>query len=443
MYLKDRHQLHIVRKRAEAPMIKALVVGEPDEFRNTLKADLKRVGVHVVGATDCQQMVQDTIRLAPDIVVISVTLAGEPLFAATALLENLYPVAVAAFTEDLQVESMERAMSSGIHAWILHGYRADRLRSVLQLAQVRFRREKQQREALAELTHRLEERKLVDRAKGILMGIGDMPEEQAFRTLREAAMQGKLRLGQVAQRLIDAAHSAEAINRAGQLRMLSQRLVKLHLLAALDVEPHSAQALRAASIERLTQNFSALGELLSVATFGDLLDEALASWRALSGVLAGDAQPMGVHQVNAAAERLLQAAEQLTAALESASPIARMQLVNLAGRQRMLAQRIAKLALLDALVTEPERQAMAEQARQAIASFEDTMATLRDAPLTTPKDRTTLDAGKRAWDALRAKITQAHLPQGRLHLAQLSEELLEIFDQLTESYEHSLKVLVG
>jgi hypothetical protein len=174
-----------------------------------------------------------------------------------------------------------------------------------------------------------------------------------------------------------------------------------------------------------------------------LLDEALASWRALSGVLAGDAQPMGVHQVNAAAERLLQAAEQLTAALESASPIARMQLVNLAGRQRMLAQRIAKLALLDALVTEPERQAMAEQARQAIASFEDTMATLRDAPLTTPKDRTTLDAGKRAWDALRAKITQAHLPQGRLHLAQLSEELLEIFDQLTESYEHSLKVLVG
>jgi AmiR/NasT family two-component response regulator/DNA uptake protein ComE-like DNA-binding protein len=439
------------RSGIEAPMSAALVLTDANEMAGagvgatsaSLEADLKRIGVHVVGATSCENLVQDSIRLAPDIVVIAQAVPGPELFAATALLESLHPVAIAAFTEDVRVEVIERALASGIHAWIVRGYSADRLRSILQLAQVRFRREKQQREVLADLSSRLEERKLVDRAKGILMSTKGMAEDEAFRTLRDAAMQGKRRVGQVAQRLIDAARSAEAVNRAGQLRMLSQRLVKLHLLGALGIEPESVEALRRASIDRLEQNISALSELLSAATFGDLLAATLSSWNALKRALTGGAQAATLHEIDDTAERLLEAAEQLTAALEASSPMEKMQLVNLAGRQRMFAQRVAKLALLDAFPRDAHGAPTATQMQAAICAFEEALATLTRSALTTPQGRVTLRDAHDTWKILCRATQLAHLPEGRLQIAQASEELLERFDELTEGYEHDLKLLVG
>ena len=80
------------------------------------------------------------------------------------------------------------------------------------------------------MSHRFAERKLVDRAKGILMRARQVSEDEAFRVLRAASMHSNQRVGQVSQHVIDAARFAEAVNRAGQLRMLSQRLVKLYAL---------------------------------------------------------------------------------------------------------------------------------------------------------------------------------------------------------------------
>jgi two-component system, response regulator PdtaR len=424
-------------------MSSALILCDAGDAQAILETDLKRIGMHLLGATSCERLVQDTIRLEPDCVVILVAAPDPALFSATALLESLHPVPVAAFTEDAQAESIERALGSGIHAWIVRGYSGERLRPVLQLAQLRFRREKQQRESLAQLASRLEERKLVDRAKGILMSTRRMAEDEAFHTLREAAMHGKQRVGQVAQRLIDAARSAEAINRAGQLRMLAQRLVKLHLLGALGVEPQSAEALRRVSVDRCTQNLAALADLVSTATFGDLLDACVSAWRGLKIALARDGQAAAIGDIDLAAERLLDAAERLTAALESASPIATMQLVNLAGRQRMLTQRVAKLALLDSISPVPERERLAAQLAQAAADFEKAMATLRRSTRPAPREPQLLLAAERAWANLRYSAAHAQAPEQRLAIAQTSEELVEIFDQLTESHEHSLEVLVG
>ena len=68
------------------------------------------------------------------------------------------------------------------------------------------------------------------------MSARQISEDEAFRLLRSASMHAKLRIGQVSQQVIDSAHYAEAINRAGRLRMLSQRIVKLYALAAAGVE---------------------------------------------------------------------------------------------------------------------------------------------------------------------------------------------------------------
>ncbi len=426
-------------------MIRALIVAEPQVRVARLEFDLKEVGLHVLGATNCKQLVQDTIRLSPDVVVAEFAQPNADFFVAATALESLHPVAIAAFTDDMQVESMERALAAGIGTWVIRGYEGGRLRPLIQLAMARFGRERQQREALAEMAARLEERKLVDRAKGILMSNARMAEDEAFRTLRDAAMQGRTRVGEVARQLIDAARGAEAINRSGQLRMLSQRLVKLTLLAALGMEPASAAALRRASIDRVAQNLESLRELLSAATFGDLLDGAVAAWRGLQGVMALDAidaQAPDAPMLDAAAEQLLDAAEKLTRALEAASPIGRLQLVNLAGRQRMLAQRVAKLALLGVLAP-GTAEALNAQMATAIAAFDAAMTVLRDSPQTTEPARAMLDAAQQAWIELCRRAQTAQKPDSQLAIAQSSEELLELFDRLAESYAYQLRMLVG
>jgi AmiR/NasT family two-component response regulator len=408
-----------------------------------LERDLKKAGLHVLGASPCEELVRDTMRWKPDVVVARESAASPALFAATALLQSACPAAVAVFTDDIRVETMEQALASGIHAWVVRGYGAERLRATLQLALVRYARDKLQREALASLSGKLAERKLVDRAKGILMHAGPMAEDEAFRRLRAAAMEGKERLGQVAQRLIEAARNAEAMNRAGQLRMLSQRLVKLHLLENLDVDAQSAHALQVVSGERLRQNFAVLSELLSRATFGDLLDACQEAWRALEPSLAVPGLSRGSEGADAQAEALLDAAERLTGALEMASPVARMHVVNLAGRQRMLSQRFAKLALQHGAAPEPGRPALATALAACRGAFEAALADLEKSPLTTARGLAQLNAAAHAWQVLRSAAAAADSPAGRLAIAQSSEELLEHFEQLTEHYEHSLQVLVG
>jgi hypothetical protein len=312
---------------------------------------------------------------------------------------------------------------------------------------VRFRQEQKQRAALASLAGRYEERKLVDRAKGILMDTGGMPEAQAFRALRSAAMDGKVRLGQVAQRLIEAARSVEAINRAGQLRMLSQRLVKLCLLEALEVEPQSAQALRAVSIRRVEDNLLALGELLARAPLADRLDAVRAAWQGLERALRpAPGTPAGapdLGDVDAAAQGLLDAAECLTAALEASSAVAGRELVNLAGRQRMLAQRAAKLALFEVHSGGARKAEAAQQTAALARDFDAALAALRAAPLTSGDERVLLDDAARAWSHLRSEVAPSLLAPAPLALARCSEELLDILDRLTESYENRLKLMIG
>lgn len=421
----------------------ALVMSDPGLKNASLEIDLKRIGVHIVGATNCKELVRDAIRMAPDIVVVYTVQVDRELYTATAQLATLHPVAIVVFTEEVQVESMERALDAGITTWVVRGYRSERLRSVLQLTMLRFQRERRQQELRAELQSQLGERKLVDRAKGILMSAQGMAEDEAFRTLRGAAMHGKQRLGQVAQTLIEAARSAEATNRAGQLRMLSQRLVKLLLLESFDVEAHGAAALRQDSILRLEQNLAALPELLSAATYGDLLDATQLAWSGLRQSLPQEQQAPHLLNINAAGDELLEAAEHLTAVLGSGSTVARIQLVNLAGRQRMISQRVAKLTLLRPLVADPQKDAIASQVQIAIAAFDDAMQVLRGSAMTTAQDRSTLGEAQKDWATLCRCVDLVQSTQQRLQIAQTSEALLEHFDRLTQSYEHSLQVLIG
>ena len=422
-------------------MTSVLLVHGADPQAPDLSADLRAAGIHVLGAVACDKLVQEAVRHGPDLLVVWAVPADDALFRALAMLRDTQPLPVLAFAQDPGVEALQRALEADVHAWVVQGYAPQRLRPLVQLALARFKRERAQREAMEELTQRFEERKVVDRAKGILMFARRIPEDDAFRLLRDAAMHSKQRVGQVAQQLVDAAQQAARVNRAGQLRMLSQRLVKLYALAVSGDAAATAE-LRATSAQ-VDDRIERLGQTLSRPTFGDLLDATLQSWSGLHVALGKAPERARLGEVDAAAEQLLESAERLTHALEVASPLAALEVVNRAGRQRMLSQRLAKQALLAALGDAPLADRAAAAAVETIAAFEATLRHLDAAPLGTPAQRSSLAAAAAEWQRMLAGVRDAADAPGRQTLAAASDALLARFEQLTVEYGRMAQQLFG
>jgi AmiR/NasT family two-component response regulator len=427
-------------------MKSALVVDSTAAGIHDLAADLTAAGIHVVGAGPRSSLVRDAIRLAPDWIVCHTASVDGALLDACALLASTAPCAVVVFTNDPDVAKIEHAMRSGIHAYVVNGYGVNRLRSVLHVAQARFHQERALRHELAQVSQRYDERKLVDRAKGILMRARELTEEDAFRMLRTASMHSKRRVGEVAQQVIATAHYADALNRAGRLRMLSQRLVKCCALQLLATPPAQTQARLTESIQAIDANIAALGKSLSKATFGDLLEAVEAAWPPLRALVetaaAGPAAPRQLLETDRLAEHLLTQADHLTRQLETAGLVTTLHVINVCGRQRMWSQRFAKEALFDRLLgPRPARPgALPERAESA---FEESMSYLREVPLSTRAIRAALDGAAQEWAVLVQAGRQVASAEGRQALSESSEALLALFDQLTDQYESSMQVLMG
>lgn len=404
------------------------------------ETDLEEAGIHVIGAVLRGNLVQEAARLAPDLIICHEPVVDEGLFEAVALLQASAPRPVLLFTADPDVDKMARALEAGIHCYVINGYGAQRLRPLIHLAQARFAHEQKLRADLADVTHRFEERKLVDRAKGILMRARQVSEEDAFRVLRAASMHSNQRVGQVSQHVIAAAGLAEAINRAGQLRMLSQRLVKFYAFALMGLDA----APLAQSCARVDANLATLAKSLSKSTYGDLIDAVTTPWASLKALLlSATVEAARLPQADVLAERMLLQADRLVTTLETTGATTTLHVINVAGRQRMLSQRVAKQALLAALPNGDAGVRAAADTAQARQAFEEALGYLDAAPLTTREIRDSLDEAGRVWGVMSRVLTRPGTGESTKTLADASETLLELFERLTQRYEHSMQVLVG
>jgi two-component system, response regulator PdtaR len=431
-------------------MTSALLNFQSSATTPSLVADLENVGIEVIANTqDCSKLVQDVLKCAPDLIVCFDPLPGETLFRAIELLGETAPRPVIVFTTDGNADNIARAMQAGVHAYVVNGYGPERLRSLIHLAQARFARDQAMVADVRDAAGRLEERKVVERAKGILMRARQVSDDDAFQMLRTASMHTNQRMGQVSRHIIHSARFAEDLNRAGQLRMLSQRLVKLLGLQLAGVQ-------RGQVIERLKEsklhienNMSALGKSLSPATFGDLLGQVMHTWSRLRQALQQEPRVGELGPIDELAELLLHEAERLTGSLQNAGAAPPLQVLNTAGRQRMLSQRHAKYALLCALggpALAARHEAGMSESRAAI---DEGLLYLNQIPLTSPEIRTTLQAAADGWQQLLEAVEASRGATGDSQLASLeriavsSEALLEVFEQLTALYERSMQMLAG
>jgi AmiR/NasT family two-component response regulator len=340
------------------------------------------------------------------------------------------------FTADSSDAALAHALDAGVHAWVVNGYASQRLDAVLRLARARAQRDAAARAELERARAQLDERKAIERAKGVLMSARHIGEDEAFKLLRGASMHAQLRVAEMSRAVVEAAQRADAINRAGQLRMLSQRIVKLLAQRAARIEVRSAAALLTQSRERVQGTLAHLHGAALNAT-AELADVD-AAWRSLEPALDTPAARTDLAAADAAAAQLLEAAERLVAAIESGSGVRSVRIVNLCGRQRMRAQRVVKLALLAPAARDGVRAIERE-----IAEFEHALDELERAPLTSPDVRAGLLAAREEWLRLLRGLREAGQTQGRTAMAHSSERLLDHFEALTTAYENSLQVIMN
>jgi response regulator NasT len=111
---------------------------------------------------------------------------------------------VVVFSEDASQAPMQQALKAGVSAYVIAGLQPQRLLPVLQVAIARFEQDRALRGQLETAQAQLSERKVLEKAKGILMDEIGLSEEQAFAHLRKLAMDRGQRLSQVAERVVQA-----------------------------------------------------------------------------------------------------------------------------------------------------------------------------------------------------------------------------------------------
>ncbi len=416
-----------------------------DTAANAWDGMLETAGLHLAPACTGDNLVQRTIVESPELIVCVAEGWTPALESALAGWGGTPPCALLLLTDAPPgVDTLVRAIGLGIHHWAAPAAGGD-LALACATARARWQRESALQGELARAREQMEERKWVDRAKGVLMSGRGMAEDDAFRLLRGAAMHVNLRLGEISRSVFEAAQWADAMNRAGQLRMLSQRCVRLaaQRLLKMDVRDNAEQQRQ--SSQRVRDNLEMLARQCDGSTAQAACAQAARHWEALASALdAPRIDRAAVLRIDRCAEDLLDSAERLTGALQEAAGRRALQIVNECGRQRLRVQRVAKESLLAALPhSEAERDAQERRLDAAQAEFEAAQTALEQTPLVSTEIRATQDRVRDEWWRLLAGLRAHATPDGRRALVRASETLLDLLDALTAAYEHSLQVVMG
>jgi response regulator NasT len=143
--------------------------------------------------------------LQPDVIFIDLENPNRDMMEHLFQLTRTVGRPIAMFVDRSDTASIEAAVDAGVSAYIVDGLKKERVKPILDMAVSRFNAFARLRSELADAKSALEERKIVERAKGILMKMRGLSEEQAFALLRQTAMNEKKKMADIAQSVVTAA----------------------------------------------------------------------------------------------------------------------------------------------------------------------------------------------------------------------------------------------
>jgi response regulator NasT len=186
------------------PPLRIMLVDDSESRSLELRLMLEKLGYEVVAEVfKPRDLYAAVSRLAPDVIIIDTDSPTRDTLEHVALLSAREPRPIVMFSADRSGDAIRAATGAGVSAYVVDGLSATRVEPIIAAAVARFEAFQSMKHQLAQANTRLSERKLVDRAKGVLMKARKLSEEEAYAALRRMAMERSITIGEVAKRLLE------------------------------------------------------------------------------------------------------------------------------------------------------------------------------------------------------------------------------------------------
>jgi response regulator NasT len=169
------------------------------ERSRMLRIALLEAGFNIVAALPADAFLPERLaQIQPDMIVVDAESQGRDILEHVVMATRDERRPIVLFSDDEDTSHVRAAIASGVSAYVVAGLPSEKIKPVIDVVMARFRHEE-------DVRGQLEDRKVVDRAKGLLMTKHGLSEQEAYSKLRKAAMDKGLKLAEVAQRLLDVA----------------------------------------------------------------------------------------------------------------------------------------------------------------------------------------------------------------------------------------------
>jgi len=190
----------------QANPLRALLVDDQPQHVELLKASLREVGCAVVAVASFSD---DLVALIgakdPDVIIVDMDAPGRDTLESLAFVQSRIPRPIVMFAQDEGPDTIRRAVQAGVSAYVVDGIQPRRVRPIIEAAIARFERFRALETELVKTRGQLAERKVIDKAKGLIMSQKGVSEEEAYQAMRRLAMRSNRRVVEVAEGIIAAA----------------------------------------------------------------------------------------------------------------------------------------------------------------------------------------------------------------------------------------------
>lgn len=188
------------------PGLKIVIVDESPIRAAILEDGLREAGfTQVVRIEEMANLLKRVYAIDPDVILIDLENPSRDVLEQMFQVSRVVKRPVAMFVDQSDTASIQASVDAGVSAYIVGGLKKERVKNILDLCISRFNAFARLQDELDRTKSALEERKVIDRAKGILMKARNMTEEEAYTLMRRTAMNEKKKIVEIAQSVITAA----------------------------------------------------------------------------------------------------------------------------------------------------------------------------------------------------------------------------------------------
>jgi len=186
--------------------VNTILISEKSDSNALLEKTLSAHDYRLIfNGSKMQDLLQVDGLTEPQLIVINIDNTDTSLLQQLRIINQQYPLPIVIFTQDSRDDVIEHAIEAGVSAYVVDGLNEKRILPIIRAAQVRFKQHQSVQKELHTLKTTLAERKIIDRAKGMVMAQRQCTEDDAYKLMRTTAMNQNIRLAALAQNIIDTA----------------------------------------------------------------------------------------------------------------------------------------------------------------------------------------------------------------------------------------------